>query len=635
MGAGQSSTAIQYANTGASSKDVKRLELFSSIFLRLLQSSDILDIVALTRGPKACGDYVVLLEKDLSKEFNKIKLPSTGTGQSTVDSVIFSRAKMITDETPSDALTCRSLAIFYVRALQLIGALTMSIYTPPDQVTRIQQRVLEKARKEQLKDIPLTQVQKEELRNKQDAWLKNIMSDVSRSDGIMTIQGHSQFKYNKTPGNNILTYVDPENKYEYKAKLFLEEPTKFNIVEYFEGQKVITPESYWVIVTTATTPPKNIYRALVAKNKFAYVFSPEVDVTLKNETPDMVLKDWASNLSVIMVENTTPRPPPPPPKNAARDQYGRPVAFGARTENYYGGGRKRRTFRKRGGGPYNNTLNPSNDRSKQATKKNTNEKSKVVEKLSLSKDNTLPRAFARSYDDMVQWTAEVRTWSEAAPASYRAVLLYIKPALPTGQATSYICVDNWAERSLKLVSPFASLESLYYNEDDGSMSQYNADLLKGLANVLNDIYAKNASDLPGPEVPKKKIETLADVSMPPVPIGIKNLFCGKRSAQGNVAVIDPRHMVILERAQTTILNLYKAHFEFCYSILEKIFSAYQSPGGEMKVQFAPIFADKNVSARATLESLISEARGALGEHYVAVEKIYYGALQELLALPIR
>ena len=55
----------------------------------------------------------------------------------------------------------------------------------------------------------------------------------------------------------------------------------------------------------------------------------------------------------------------------------------------------------------------------------------------------------------------------------------------------------------------------------------------------------------------------------------------------------------------------------------------------MKVQFAPIFADKNVSARATLESLISEARGALAEHYVSVEKIYYGALQELLALPIR
>jgi hypothetical protein len=635
MGAGQSSAAVQYANTGASSKDVKRLELFSSIFLRLLQSSDILDIVALTRGPKACGDYVVLLEKDLNKEFNKIKLPSTGTGQSTVDSVIFSRAKMITDETPSDALTCRSLAIFYVRALQLIGALTMSIYTPPDLVTRIQQRVLEKARKEQLKDVVLTQVQKEELRNKQDAWLKNIMTDVSRSDGIMTIQGHPQFKYNKTPGNNILTYVDPENKYEYKAKLFLEEPTKFNIVEYFEGEKIVTPESYWIIVTTATTPPKNIYRALVAKNKFAYVFSPEVDVTLKNETPDMVLKDWAANLPVIMVENTTPRPPPPPSKNAGRDPYGRPVAFGARTENYFGGGRKRRTFRKRGGGPYDNTLNPSNDRSKQATKKNTNEKSKVIEKLSLSKDNTLPRAFARSYDDMVQWTAEVRTWSEAAPASYRAVLLYIKPALPTGQATSYICVDNWAERSLKLVSPFASLESLYYNEDDGSMSQYNADLLKGLANVLNDIYAKNASDLPGPEAPKKKIETLADVSIPPIPIGIKNLFCGKRSAQGNVAILDPRHVIILERAQTAILNLYKAHFEFCYSILEKIFSAYQSPGGEMKVQFAPIFADKNVSARATLEGLISEARGALGEHYVAVEKIYYGALQELLALPIR
>jgi hypothetical protein len=632
MGAGQSSAAIQYANTGASSKDVKRLELFSSIFLRLLQSSDILDIVALTRGPKACGDYVVLLEKDLNKEFNKIKLPSTGTGQSTVDSVMFSRAKMITDETPSDALTCRSLAIFYVRALQLIGALTMSIYTPPDLVTRIQQRVLEKARKEQLKDVVLTEVQKEELRNRRDVWLKNIMSDVSRSDGIMTIQGHQQFKYNKTPGNNILTYVDPENKYEYKAKLFLEEPGKFNIVEYFEGEKMETPESYWIIVTTATTPPKNIYRALVSKNKFAYVFSPEVDVTIKNETPDMVLKDWASNLSVIMTENTTARPPPPPSKNADRGM-GR---FG-QTAPWDGGGarRRRRTFRKRGGGPYDNTLNPTNDRSKQPTKKNSNDKSKVIEKLSLSKDNTLPRAFAKSYDDMVQWTAEVRTWSEAAPASYRAVLLYIKPALPTGQATSYICVDNWAERSLKLVSPFASLESLYYNEDDGSMSQYNADLLKGLANVLNDIYAKNASDLPGPEVPKKKIETLADVSMPPVPIGIKNLFCSKRAAQGNVAILDPRHMVILERAQTAILNLYKVHFEFCYSILERIFSAYQSPGGEMKVQFAPIFADKNVSARATLESLISEARGALGEHYVSVEKIYYGALQELLALPIR
>jgi len=613
-----------YADSGASSSDIKRLELFSKIFLRLLQSSDILDIRALTRGPKQCGDYVVLLEKNLAKEFNKIKLTSTEPGQTSIDTFLFSRSKSIVEESPSDAVACRSLAVFYIRALQLVGALTMSIYTPPDLVSRIRKRVLDETTKVQARDVPLSARQIEDMRIKREAWLKNIMSD-SGSSGIATLRGHPQFKYNKA--SRILTYNDPETKYEYKAKLAVEELSRYKFVEFFEGNKLEQAEAYWVIVTNEDkTPPEPIFRAIVYKNMSAYIFGAKIDITVEAESPTEFLRDWASELSEIVSNNITGRAPPPPPKNSGLGSMS--GLYGP----YNGRGGRRRTY-KRGGGDknYPNFQRNADKRgtAKNSNSKNINERERAKRLLDLSTDTTLPRRFQESYKSMVTWTADIAEWSEAAPASYRSILLYNKAVTSTTLGASYMCVDNWAKKSMKLIPPFAALESLYYEQDDGSIGPENAESLKALADAFNTIYIPHRSSTESSNAPKK-IETLTDVIVPAVKEGIKNLFCTKRSAQGDV-LLDPKYSNILEKAQAAITKQYALQFDACFNILAQIFTTTNNGvGGELKIQFAPIFANKGTSARATLEELIVVARQTVALHYTEVERIYFQALQDLV-----
>jgi len=625
---GTSSKPGLYTNSGASSGDIKRLELFSKIFLRLLQSSDILDIRALTRGPKQCGDYVVLLEKNLAKEFNKIKLTSTEPGQTSIDTFLFSRSKAIVEESPSDAVACRSLAVFYIRALQLVAALTMSIYTPPDLVSRIRKRVLDETTRVQARDVPLSTRQLEDMRIKREAWLKNIMSD-SGTGGMATLKNHPQFKYNKS--SKYLTYNDPETKYEYKAKLIVEELTRYEFVEFFEGNKLDQPEAYWVTITNEDkTPPEPIYRAIVYKNMSAYIFGSKINITVEKESPIEFLRDWASELSEVLSNNVTGRAPPPPSKNSRTSSYS------GLFNPYNGVGGRRKTYKsKRGGGDRNYPNRARNANSRTTTAKNTNIKNMINEKekakrlLNLSPDTTLPRRYQDSYKSMVTWTADITQWAEAAPASYRSILMYNKAVTTTTLGTSYMCVDNWAKKSMKLIPPFAALESLYYEQDDGSIGTSNANSLRELANEFNSIYIPHRSTTETSNAPKK-IETLSDVIMPALKEGVKNLFCTKRSAQGDV-LLDPKYSDILEKAQAAITKQYALQFDACFNILAQIFTTNSNGiGGELKVQFAPAFLNKTTSARVTLEELIVSARQTIALHYIEVERIYFQTLQELV-----
>ena len=70
MGQGQS----QEKKSLVVSEETTKIEYFSNIFIRLLKSSDIVDIRSLTSGPGACGSYVMLLAKNIEKDFKKIKL---------------------------------------------------------------------------------------------------------------------------------------------------------------------------------------------------------------------------------------------------------------------------------------------------------------------------------------------------------------------------------------------------------------------------------------------------------------------------------------------------------------------------------------------------------------------------------
>jgi hypothetical protein len=227
---------------------------------------------------------------------------------------------------------------------------------------------------------------------------------------------------------------------------------------------------------------------------------------------------------------------------------------------------------------------------------------------------------------MVRWTLDISTWTEAAPASYRAVLLFIKPTLPAGQAASYICVDNWIDKPMRFIQPFASLEALYFNKDDGSATPENKTALKDLVTRFNGIYHAVPTTN---HVAVREPSTFEDVYLPNINDAIKNTLCSKRTAQGDILIADPRVAAILESGQLAILNSYKTHFENAYAILNELFTTVKTETGETKVRFADKFAANTGSARTVLEEIIRRARSMIAGHYVDVEEIYSKVLNEL------
>jgi hypothetical protein len=203
MGASQSTAGPTYMDTANVSKN----EQFINIFFRLLTETDIVDFEALSKGPGACGSYIVLLEQNLNKEFNKLQLETTSTGKKTVQSFLYTKAKNITQETPTDANACRELAIFYIRLLQLVGALTLSIYTPDNLADRIRDKAYKASFRKQQKNIPIPLEEQELKRNQRWEWLrKYILSSTSTATpDIFIFKDKPQLKFNKT--TKILTYT--------------------------------------------------------------------------------------------------------------------------------------------------------------------------------------------------------------------------------------------------------------------------------------------------------------------------------------------------------------------------------------------------------------------------------------------
>jgi len=589
------------------SKDTERLELFSTVFLRLLKSTDILDIRALTKGPGACGDYTILLASDIDKEFRKIRLEGTESGKTAIKDFLFARSKGITTESPSDQVACRALAVFYIRALQLVAALTMSIYTPPDLVNRIRNRVFQGELKRQRKNVPLSLVEKEELRIKREQWWNRFLKPTGRPD-IASLGGSGQLKYNKI--SKTLIYTDPENQYEYRALVGIKELETYNI-----GPEYTRDGSYWVeLYNTATKEP--FFRSLVNADKSGYLFSVKPEDT-KEEEPVIFNKDWTTELPEQITNSIQGVAPLPKAQNTQTRRNGSRF-------NSYGYGIV--------GGAYaynaNNLLPNSTRKNTAKTPANiaANTQRQEEASLQLAPTTTLPRAFQESYKSMVRWTLDISTWTEAAPASYRAVLLYIRPTLPAGAAASYLCVDNWTDKSLRYIQPFAALEALYFNKDDGSMTPENRDGLKALVDDFIEIYRGAA---PVKNTQGKAPATFDDVYMPGISEPLKALLCGKRTAQGDV-MLDPVNAQILESAQSAILAAYKAHFENAYALLNRLFTIGKTNTGEQTVRFADTFAKNSGSARVVLEEIIREARGVIAAHYVSVERIYADTIKELL-----
>lgn len=641
MGAAESSP---YQASYVDSPENEKAKMFSTIFVRLLQETDIVDINALTRGPGACGSYVVLLEKEIKKEFKGIKLQTTSSGVKDVRDFLYSKAKNIESETPSDSNACRELAIFYVRLLQLVAALTLSIYTPPDLIDRIRNHAAITALKKQEKNIPLTIEDEARKRAQRDMWFfKYIVSEVSGSSNFFYLQKDKKsFKYNSNSKKLVYT---SDNGYKYEADLKIEDVSR-----YIVDKKYAKPDTYWIVLSSSKLG-KNIYRILVSttetregKLRSGYLFSPEVDTKGGEEQPILFYQDWTQDLAAAMTGNIT----------GERDANNyRDTRRNIRPNYNYGRSGlelTRRTIKQlreagvnldqvaRGGAsvagasvagaPTQLTVKSKrafgyNNKSSEVPNKNRNTP-KNISVRNTSEKTSLPTQFQEIYNFMVQWNLQKDAWTEAAPAIYRSILLYIKPGLANLEATSFFCVDNWANKSMRYIPPFAALEALYFNENDGSASATNQNALKLLALEFKKIYDGSAST--GSTV---EPTTLANVTVSGLDKDLSRLVCVHKTSQGDISVENPKNKEILSAAQEAIMRGHKSYFNDAYAILMSIFELKRDAKGDINLNFTEQFATSGNGVRANLEQIIYNTRQIIARHYIATETIYYDTLRKL------
>jgi hypothetical protein len=277
----------------------------------------------------------------------------------------------------------------------------------------------------------------------------------------------------------------------------------------------------------------------------------------------------------------------------------------------------------------------SNNNTRDVRRNRNNVTRKNVQKdlHSLPDKTTLPKQYIESHKFILGWKNNINKWTEAAPASYRSVLLYIAPSVANTYASAYLCVDNWANKQLRFIPPFCALESLYFNNDDGTASQANSDRLTAFINDLKIVYnqtnkSQNASKS-GPSVPS--VPSLLDISTPTVNDTIKNLFCIHKTAQGDT-LVSQELANVLKEANNYIQNEYNRHFESMFDLVLKIFNILQTKDGKGKLQMSDAFTLSKSGARSVLEGFIADARTKIATHYINVETAYYSAISKVTRL---
>lgn len=591
------------------SPDIDKNELMSIILMRLLEKTDIVDFLALINGPGMCGSYVVLLEKDLKKEFKQLQLSTTLSGKKEVESFLYTKMKDISTETPADTLICRELAIFYIRLIQLIGALTMSIYTPNNLVDRIRNDTYKRSIKKQRVNIPLTLEQKAAQKTAQVLWLRNnLLSFVVGSSELFTLRGKPQFKYNKA--TKRLSYTDAEG-YKFDAILEMEEPDKYPVVE--ENK---TPDSYWIILKN----PKSqavICRRLVSKDGSAFIYSDIPDISKGPESAYKLENDWTEDINNDM---------------SLRGEVIGMTASPTKKNNV--GGLSRQTLEElaRAGIPLNALTKRGGGRRKNSNRRTLKGGALVrptnqgAAKPNFGPSTKLDKPFQESYTFIKNWSRAISTWSEASPASYRSTLLFIKPNVPSAAGTSYICVDNWSSKPMKQIAPFAALEALYRNNDDGTIGYDNQAPYRALLDKFADLYQNYSFVQKGAQKP---VNSFTDIIVPKLPEKIITSICAKGSPQGEV-VMENKYNELLTEAQAELIKEHNRHFAVVYEHFKRIFVSGKDMKGELTVTLNMVFTKDSQGARAELENIIKDARGIIAQHYIEVEEMYFSTISKIL-----
>ena len=585
MGAAQSSQGLV-----ADTDYAKKIALFSNIFSKMLQQSDIIDIRALTSGPGACGSYVLLLQKNMEKEFKTMKLAS----KNDVKDFVFAKRNSI--ESISDSEACTNLAIFYLRALQLVAAIMLSVYSPPDLLTLLRNKIRQEGTVAQkiiapLAPTPQQIAQKELMRER---WFaQNFLKDT-QIPNLFVIDGDEQLNYDST--HDTLIFNDYSTSKQHKALLKVEELEQYNINESDKrGRK------YWISLYNPINGNRIVRRLISDKDSTALIYNAETTEKLTTNIPlsDTKPYDWTSGLSKEMVKMPFIQ-----------------IPIQALTTMNPRATRKNR---------YNKTTNSTN----------------VTKNLNTTRRSTLSPEFQNSYDLISKWFSQKESILEVNPGAYRSILLFNQHIAVGETDSTNMATDFWQNTPLRQMLTFSTLESLFNDKDTGTMSLENETALATVANRFNEIYepflstpvtnAKNFSDVVFPDFKnmrsnptfqnnmKERLYDLSDAdgrTKDPCPLNFKpNANCWPKGFNQLIMI-----------KQQEIQDLQNQHLENCIILLKDIFAIDPQKN---TVYFTDKFLSDVRGVRAILEDYMVYTRKLIADYYIDVETKYYEVVKKI------
>ena len=242
---------------------------------------------------------------------------------------------------------------------------------------------------------------------------------------------------------------------------------------------------------------------------------------------------------------------------------------------------------------------------------------------------------ASTYKNLMAVQKALETKAEGtSPAQYRAFLLATRlEKQATGQPDilhNLFCADSWATRRTTDMASYALLNTLYSDRQDGGKESATADELRKTigdftgAKVLQDYVSAGSF-----------VESFENTKFPGIPAELDPYCKQVRSDpafrnSGNRGVVGLDDKEILLGAHKALRDLYDKHLQDVIDILKKIVIPKKTSYGQApELLLAPEFESDERGALVLLEEYIKDARQKLAAHYLAVEKVYYGALQNL------
>ncbi len=216
----------------------------------------------------------------------------------------------------------------------------------------------------------------------------------------------------------------------------------------------------------------------------------------------------------------------------------------------------------------------------------------------------------------------------SSPAQYRAYLL--ASALDAeGNLKTMYCSDKWAGKRSTNVVAYSLLNSLYFDRLDESMETNTRNECVTTVNgfmggdrvlTLYGDATKTASDM----------QSFKDTKFVILPNQLIS-FCSQHKNAGvrQTGIGDVK--VVLTNAHGALRDLYDAHLQSVAKFIVTKVIMPKSRGFSVapEWQLNPAFVTDARGTKIVLESLIKEARTMIASHYLAVEKIYRGALEKI------